>query len=410
MFAIARAQYAFNGIAGKEPDWDAINESIRPRIVQAESAHEAQAYFLALRDFTQAFQDGNVDLGGDQIQVALFQAQTEGGYGLALRELDEGRVLVSYVMRGGPADVAGIQLRAQVTAFNGQPISDAINAVTLWDSLSLESSARYQRLRYLLRAPLNTSAAITFTNPGAPEKTATLLAIAERASFSTTSYFVFYDPTALPVESKILPSGAGYIKLSSTSDNPEVINALFETALNDFADAKVSGLIIDLRVVVNLAASLTGPLGLAGFLNDSPILLGQIQTINPDTGKFENSGPASFFSEHADNFKFDKIILLVGPGCSGLCELEAHAITLLPDVTVIGQFSTAGTYSDITLGQFLMPEGFKLQIPTGRFVRADGGLLIEGQGIPLTIRVAVDESTVFTTDDVVLQTAEAQFK
>jgi len=410
MFAIARVRYAFNGVAGKEPDWDSLNASIRPRIAQAEAAHDAQAYFLALRDFTQAFHDGNVDLGGDQIQVALFQSQTEGGYGLALRELDDGRVLVSYVMPNGPAESAGVQLRAQVTAFNGVPISDAIDSAALWDSLSIPASARYQKLRYLTRAPLNTSAAFTFTNPGGTEQTLTLTSVAERQSFSTTSYFVYYDPTSLPVESKILPSGAGYVKFSSTSDNPEVINALFETALNDFAAANVSALILDLRVVVNLAENLTSPLGLAGFLSATPIVLGQLQTFNPDSGRFENNGPVSYFASHPDNFSFKKIILLVGPGCSGLCELEAFAFTQLPNVTVIGQSTSAGTYSNVAFGQFLLPEGFKLQIPTGRFVRADGGLLIEGQGIPLTIRVPVDESTVFTTDDVVLQIAEAQLK
>ena len=411
VFAIAETQYAFNGVEGKQPDWDALKSAIRPRIIQAESNHDAQAYFLALRDFTLAFRDGNVNLGGGDIQVGLFQAETEGGYGLALRELGDGRVIVTSLTPGGPAESAGIQVGAQVTSFNGRPISEAIEATRIWGAPpSLESTMRYQQLRYLTRARRNTSAVIVYVNPGGSAATATLVAIAERESFAATSYFLHYDPNAPPVESRLLASGAGYVKFSSTSDNPELISSLFEAALRDFSQTGAPGLVIDLRVVANLAAGLTGPVGLAGYLSDAPIPLGQLQFFDAKTGKFEDEGSPSFFAPRASHFSFGKIILLVGPGCSGLCELEAYALAQLPGATVIGQYPSAGTYADATRGQFLLPEGFKLQIPTGRFVLPDGSLLIEGQGIPLTIRVLVDEATVLSATDAVLEAAEAQFK
>jgi len=127
MFEIARREYAFNGVAGKPPDWDALYANIRPRIQQAEAERDPQKYFLALRAFTLAFRDGNVNLGGGDIQVSLFQAAIAGGYGFALRELDDGRVIVTYVAAGGPAAGAGIQPGAQVTGFSGQPISSALD-------------------------------------------------------------------------------------------------------------------------------------------------------------------------------------------------------------------------------------------------------------------------------------------
>jgi hypothetical protein len=76
-------------------------------------------------------------------------------------------------------------------------------------------------------------------------------------------------------------------------------------------------------------------------------------------------------------------------------------------VSVVGQSPSAGVLSDVTGGQFLLPEGFSLQIPMGRFVQPDGGILIEGQGVPLTVRVPVDETTVLSAEDVVLNAAEA---
>jgi len=101
------------------------------------------------------------------------------------------------------------------------------------------------------------------------------------------------------------------------------------------------------------------------------------------------------------------LALLIGPGCSNACELEAYAFSKAPGMSVVGQSPSAGVLSDAAGGQFLLPEGFSLQIPTGRFVLPDGGILLEGQGLPLTVRVPVDETTVLSAEDVVLNAAEA---
>jgi hypothetical protein len=61
----------------------------------------------------------------------------------------------------------------------------------------------------------------------------------------------------------------------------------------------------------------------------------------------------------------------------------------------------------VARGQFILPDGFSLQIPTGRFVLPDGGIFLEGQGVPLTVRIPVDETTVLSAEDVVLNAAEA---
>jgi C-terminal processing protease CtpA/Prc len=409
MFEIVRRDYAFNGVAGKQPDWDALNAAIRPRIQQAEADHDAQSYFLALRDFTQGFRDGHVHLGGGDIQVALFQSAIEGGYGFAVRELDDGRVLVPYVMAGGPAAGAGIQVGAEISAFNGEQISAAIEAVSVWGAPpSTESLMRYQQSRYLLRAPLGTTATVTFTNPGGESQTATLTAVKENESFAITSVFLNYNAQSLPVEYKILPSGVGYIKISSTSDDRQQIADLFESALKDFQAAQISGVIIDLRVVVNLTPdSILSPLGLAGFLTDQNIPLGQFQYFNEASGRFENEGELQTILPKPNQYHFAKLVLLIGPGCSNVCELEAYALTKVPGMSVVGQSPSAGVLSDVTGGQFLLPEGFSLQIPTGRFILPDGGILLEGQGVPLMVRVPVDETTVFSAEDVVLNAAES---
>jgi C-terminal processing protease CtpA/Prc len=347
-------------------------------------------------------------VGGGDIQVSLFRTDTEGGYGFAIRELDDRRVIVTYVTSGGPAESAGIQPGAQVTKFNGQPISAAIEAVRLWGAPpSMESSTRYQKARYLTRAVVGTEAAVEFSNPGGQPQSATLTAVKEHDSFAVTSVFLSYAAESLPVEYRLLPSGVGYIRVSSTADNRDQIAGLFESALKDFESVNVPGIIIDLRVVVNLSPdSALPPLGLAGFLTDQEITLGQLQYFSEVAGKFESEGQPDTILPNVNQYHFGKMILLVGPGCSSACELEAYGFSQVPGMIVAGQYPSAGSEADVTRGQFLLPEGFSLQIPTGRFVLPDGGIFLEGQGVTLTVRVPVDESTVLSAQDVVLNAAE----
>lgn len=403
MFEIVRREYAFNGIEGKPPDWERLYAAIQPRVAQAEADRDLQAYYLALRDFTWAFMDGHVTLGGGEIQARLFSAATEGGYGFAIRELQDGRVIVSYILPGGPAGGAGMQVGAQVTGFNGQPISSAIDAAESWASpQSMQSSARYQKARYLTRAPLGTQAAVTFANPGGEAQTVTLTSIAERESFASTSYFLGYNANGLPVEYRILASGAGYVKINSNYDDLNLILRLFERALKTFEKAQVPGILIDLRQ--NSGGAL---LGLAGFLTDEAIPLGRLQYYRAAAGGFEDEGRPDQILPNASQYRFGKMVLLVSPACASACEIEAYGFSQVPGMLVAGQYPSAGTVAEVARGQFILPGGFSLQIPTGRYILPDGGIFLEGQGVPLTVHIPVDESTVLSGEDVVLKAAEA---
>jgi hypothetical protein len=97
MYEFVSVHYAFNGIQGKQPDWEALNAEIRPRVEQAQTDSDAMAYYLALRDFTWAFKDGHVGLDGGEPGAQAFADANAGGYGYAMRELDDGRFVVLYV-------------------------------------------------------------------------------------------------------------------------------------------------------------------------------------------------------------------------------------------------------------------------------------------------------------------------
>jgi len=75
--------------------------------------------------------------------------------------------------------------------------------------------------------------------------------------------------------------------------------------------------------------------------------------------------------------------LLVGQACYSACEIDAYGFSKLPGIAVVGQAPTSGTEADVARGQFNMPTGISLQVPTGRIVLPDGSLFLEGTGVPL---------------------------
>ncbi|HEX7568152.1 MAG TPA: S41 family peptidase [Anaerolineaceae bacterium] len=402
-FDLISTHYAFNGIAGKQPDWNKLYADLAPRIAQAEANKDANAYYKALLDFTLAFKDGHVSLSGGQAESTFMIASLYYGYGFAIRELDSGQTIAVFVLQNGPADNAGMKVGAEITAFNNTPIHDAISAANTLQPSSTDYGKRYDQAQMLTRGANGSQASVTFKNPGEAAQTVTLRAVRETQSFRATYLFSNQDPTALPVEYKILPSGAGYVKINSNDDDLNLIVRLFQRALQTFKDNNVPGIIIDMRL--NPGGS---PLGLAGFLTNHDILLGQLEYYSGTTGKFEPDGPPERFTPNVEQYTFKKMALLVDQSCYSACELEAFGFSQVPGMMVIGMYPTGGTEAEVSRGQFNLPEGISLQIPFGRFVLPDGSLFLEGSGVQPTLKVPITAQNVLSTDDVVLNTADQQ--
>lgn len=405
MFEFVSTNYAFNGIAGKQPDWEKLYAELKPRVEQAEKDKDVAAFYFVIKDFTKAFKDGHVGMGGgagDQAYSDAFQKATAGGYGFAIRELDDGRVLATYLTAGGPAEAAGMKLGAEITEFNGEPVRDAIGKVVPWTlPHSSDSDLRYQQQRYLLRAELDTEASITFANPGEQPQTVTLKAANERASFSRTSrYFNVKTDYLQPVDFSILErdnAQIGYIRINANYDDLNLLLRLFERALQQFQQRQVAGVIIDMRYNSGGA-----PLGLAGFLTDKVIPTGQDEYYSEKTGKFEADGLPGEIIPNQNQYQFDKLALLVAPTCASACEYDSYGFSQVPGMTVVGFEPTGGIFAEVSRGQIQMPEGISVQVPTGRTLMPDGTPFLEGVGVVPTLRVPVDETTIYREDDVVL--------
>ena len=405
MFDQVKKEYAFNGIVGKEPDWTAVHDKVFPMVAKAEMDKDATAYYNALREFIVAFKDGHVGLDGGDIANQVFNESVSGGYGLSIRELDDGKVIASSIVTGGPAGQAGIKIGDEITQFNGKPIKQALREVQPFSAPhSTDFSLFYQQDRYLTRAPLGTKATITYIDQiSNKEKTADLTAVDETQSWSDTSVYKGYDPNALPVVSQIVESdlgSVGVVKINSNYDDLNLIIRLFERSLKTFRDNDVAGIVIDMR-----QNSGGANLGLAGFLTDKEIQMGQLEYFSDKTGKFEPEGPRERVLPNQEQYTFPKMALLVGQGCASACELEAYGFSQVPGMQVIGMYPSAGVEAEVARGQFKLPENFSGQFPTGRFTNEDGSLFLEGQGVIPSIKVPIDEANVTSQEDVEMNRA-----
>jgi C-terminal processing protease CtpA/Prc len=396
-----RKEYAFTDYKGI--DWDAKIEEFRPRFVEAEENDDAYAYLTALREFSWSIPDGHVSgpPPGEDFQLA-----TAGGVGMAVRDVDDGRTIVNFVTPGGPAEEAGIELGAEIVTVNGMPIDEAVDQAVAWSApFSTAHFERLQKLRYVLRAPIDSEFEIVYQNPGADEpETVTLTTVPERESFSFSSFNRGRDGFELPVEYELLEdSGYAYARIYSFADNDLLSVQLWERMMQTLNQSGVPGLIIDMRQNGGGSGFLSNQM--AAYFFDEELPLG-------------NTG---FYDEELDDFFFDertirtfyppdeglryggKVAVLIGPNCNSACEFFAYAMTRQDRAAIVGQYPTAGLGGSID--QFRMPEDELFQFTIGRGVDENGEIHIEGKGVPPTVQVPVTVETLLGEGDPVLDAA-----
>lgn len=401
-----KREYAFTEF--KKIDWDAKAQEFRPRFEEAQKNKDKHAFALALRDFIWSIPDTHV--GFDQTAVRDdFAAETAGGLGFAMRETDDGQIIANFILAGGPAEQAGMKWGAEILSVDGKSAADAVSAALPWSSpFSNPINKRYQQLRYALRFKLDKGQVeVTFKNPGGSQKTASLKVVSERDSFSFSSIYAGEPVTALPVEFKILPSGYGYVKISSFSDNDVLSIQVWERAIRYFKDNDVPGVILDLRVNGGGSGWLADQM--AAYFFDKETVVGNTAYYNKGSGQFYmDPGDETLMIPPQPDLQYSgPVVVMVGPGCASACEFFSYNMTINGRATVVGQYPSEGAGGSVE--QFMMPENTTVQMTIGRAVDAQGQIHLEGKGVVPTVKVPVTAETLKMQadgEDVVLAYAE----
>ena len=400
-----RKEYAFTEFKGI--DWQAKAAEYRPGFEAAERSRDVHGYALALRDFMWSIPDTHV--GFDQTLLGNdFQVETAGGLGFAIRGTDDGKVIANYILKEGSADQAGMEWGAEIFAFDGKPIDQVVADNLPWSSpFSNPIVKRLQQLRYATRFPMdNGTVEVEFQNPGGTRESARLEVVNEYESFSQASFLAGQAATALPVEYSILPSGHGYVKISSFLDNDVLSIQVWERAIRYFNENAIPGVVLDMRQNSGGSGWLANQM--AAYFFDVETVVGKTARYDKSTGKFYlDPGDEAIMIPPPEDLRYTgRVAVLVGPACASACEFFSYDMTIDNRAAVVGQYPSEGAGGSVEA--FFMPEGIYCQLTIGRAMDADGNIHLEGKGVVPGVKVPVTAETLkreANGEDLVLQAA-----
>jgi carboxyl-terminal processing protease len=397
MFEKVSREYPFTD--DKNVDWQALKEEFAPRVERARSVED---YYRALRDFSYRIPDGHVNIS---FNPDVFAQERGGGFGLLLTQLSDGSVIVTEVIPGTSAEQAGIQKGAEIISWNGEPVAAAIDKVVPYlGPYSTQHAAQIGKVDFLGRVPPGTAITVGYKNPGqSGEQWTDMTAVFEYDSFFKTLAGFDQDKLSLPIESSVLEdSNLGYIKITTFSDDYNLMARLWERAIQTLIDKEIPGLIIDLRTNPGGSPGLTK--NFAGYFFDHDVTLYKTLYYNENSGQFEAIGEPSKI-EPAPLLYEGAIAVLVSPDCVSACEGFAYSLQQEGRAIIVGHTPTAGAFGEVGQGQYKLPDEISMQFPTGRPETPDGKLLIEGQGVIPDILVPLTAESALGQVDALLEAA-----
>jgi carboxyl-terminal processing protease len=197
-------------------------------------------------------------------------------------------------------------------------------------------------------------------------------------------------------------SGLGYLKISTFSDDYNLLASSWDNYIRRLNENEVPGLIIDLRD--NSGGAMDLALSFAGYFFDEEIPLYDGYYYSDESGKFESDESPAIMNPAP--FQFDgPVAVLVRPYCVSACEGFAYALTQDDRSIIVGSFPTAGAFGEVGRGQYNMPDELSMQFPTGRPLSPEGEVLIEGVGVIPDVTVPVTAEGALGQGDPVLEAA-----
>ncbi|NUM48144.1 MAG: peptidase S41 [Anaerolineales bacterium] len=281
LFAKASREYPFTEEKGV--DWQALYDEFAPQIAEAGNNLE---FYALVKAFGQRIPDGHVGISFDADD---FFEKHGGSFGMRLAELSDGRVIVVEIFPGYPAEGAGIKVGAEISTWAGQHVGTVLEGVVSYlGPYSTVHAERQDKVLFLTRYPVGTEIEFTFSNPGESAQTVTLEAEIEYDSLFASIASFGFDELSLPIEAEILDdSGVGYIRISTFSDDYNLMAELWERAIKTLNENDVEDLIIDVRV--NGGGSLGMATDFAAFFFDHEVAIGLGSYFNDLLGDFEDS-------------------------------------------------------------------------------------------------------------------------
>jgi C-terminal peptidase prc len=366
-------------------DWANLRATLIPASKTAKTAADCQRL---IRDFGNAVPDGHVDFG-----LPALVGDYNGGLGIRLDSTSDGKVVVVLVRDSSPASQAGMKPGAIITRWDGRPVQDALKGVTLqYANSSTPHGLLALRLSLLPFGKLGTRVEVTFQNPGQSETTANLTRVEPKPGNAIRK-------DRPDVKDYRLPSGIGYIRVNSFLEGGTLRD--FDKAVDSLITSNAPGIIIDVR---------SNP---GGFSQMSDAMASRFFDQGFIVGKQFASDGRLVYEMIVDPRKpiyHGPLAILVDRNTASAADLFAYTFKSSKRATIVGNTPSAGMAGTVSGGQYLLPDGAFIQVPTGGFTDANGKLAVEGEGVAPDVLVPVTVDSLLSTKDDVLEAAVASFK
>lgn len=360
-------------------DWNSLYARLTPLAEKAQSPRDCE---LLIREIGNFIPDGHANFS-----LPSLANESAGSLGMLLTPLSDGQVSVYTLRENGPAANAGIKLGAIITAWNGKPIEEALKTVVLRSANASTPHALIRvKLNEITRDTLGSTVEVSFLNPGESQaQTATL-----------TRDRPARIPGLPPTPDGVLPSGIGYIRVTSFIgvQNLEAFDRLIDT----FIEQDVPAIIIDIRGNPGGFSQISD--AMASRLFENPFVIGR-QTTYDDRFVYQSQ------VEPRAPLYMGAVAVLVDWRSSSSADLFAYTIKSSGRGIIVGQTPSGGLAGTVSGGQYLLPFGAFIQVPTGNFVDENGKIVVEGEGVAPDVLVPITVESLISDDDLVLQEAEA---
>ncbi len=392
LFQRTQATYPFT--VEKNMDWDAIYGEITPLVKAAQTDLD---FHLIMARFGALIPDTHVGY----VSLPIMQNFLMGGVGISkLVVTDAGEVVVAKIVKGLPAATAGITLGSILLSMDSIPALAALDETPLLlTSASTAHGRRFLQAATMLQGPVGSQVALVWRALDGAEHSATLTRVPDFSWFLEAFGGSLMGDV---ISSQMLASGVGYIKIAGFAEEVSAADAMFGDALQSLIDDGAQGIILDIRDngggLAQLAMAMAGR-----FFPDYRRLFDFYYA--DGAGNFAYRGFIEILK--GDPYYDGPVAVLVNTMTGSAGDLFAYAMHIDHRALIVGNTPTGGFAGEVGDGQYQLPGGLQMQIPTGRPVDpVTGATLIEGRGVPPDVRVPVTVDSILSPRDEVLRAAE----
>jgi carboxyl-terminal processing protease len=308
-----------------------------------------------------------------------------GSLGFDVRLIDE-KAVVTQVIKGSPADKAGLRLGFVITAVDGWTLSDiaAINLQTPPDNERNRRGNAIQGMRGYLYDETGKQVIVEYLDANDRPQSVTLQ-FAPRSGSTCAQLDPSLPPACAEIEVKRLADGIGYLRFSGFLAS--VLDSALQ-AINDMHDAPA--LIVDLRG--NPGGQFPVRKAIASQLVGEPKLFMRYQ---------HRDGLEEAYLDSVPNAYAGKLVILVDELSASSSEEFAGSLQALGRATIVGS-QTPGRC--LTMNIVPLPDGGLFVYPYGQSQTPDGRVL-ENNGVVPDITVALDREKLLQGIDTQLEAA-----